>query len=528
MAEFISKNTPSDSSATSHPFTCVSCGIAFQTSQLQKDHKRTEWHRYNLLRRSESLNPVTLEFFNQRVSAAQAERDAKVAKLFYKKRCDSCDSVYKSHNAYESHLASRKHQLNAAAAQGKTPKQQIPPSRIAGRTDHQVSEATASLKDVRITPVMSNVNADEKHVIMPASSSMSNLPIDPNIICLFCNYRSPNQKLNVNHMSVQHSMFIPELEFIVDLDGLLAYLSIKVRDDNQCISCNSLKKSRTALQDHMRDSGHCKIAYETEEEQLEIGDFYDFRSTYSDEEASDGDEPQEQKLQAQQAKLGKQMNLSDTLSGPSNAFREGDDSDAGGSNGDGWETDSTDDSVASELIGRVYTDTSREDRFIKLAKNQHHSHFDARPHQSADGWHSHAHSHHAVFRTEYELHLPSGKSVGHRSLNRYFRQNLHNHPPPRMRSPPPPKRAIISNSDTEDDEDEDAETGDRSSNQLASLVRDRGRQLISQSIKNGMAGVKGKSQKRAQRAERNDAIRSSLAVSMRAQREYKVTTKNAL
>ncbi|KAK4899584.1 pre-60S factor rei1 [Elasticomyces elasticus] len=42
----------------------------------------------------------------------------------------------------------------------------------------------------------------------------------------------------------------------------------------------------------MRDRGHCMIAYNSEEEQMDIGEFYDFRSTYSDEDSEDEEEEQ--------------------------------------------------------------------------------------------------------------------------------------------------------------------------------------------------------------------------------------------
>ncbi|MCJ1225152.1 hypothetical protein MMC12_001801 [Toensbergia leucococca] len=39
-----------------------------------------------------------------------------------------------------------------------------------------------------------------------------------------------------------------------------------------------------------------------------------------------------------------------------------------------------------------------------------------------------------ITSSEYELHLPSGKTLGHRSHARYYRQNLHNYPTPAERA----------------------------------------------------------------------------------------------
>jgi len=44
-------------------------------------------------------------------------------------------------------------------------------------------------------------------------------------------------------------------------------------------------------------------------------------------------------------------------------------------------------------------------------------------------FHSHAHiTNTAVFYDEHEMHLPSGRVAGHRSLKKYYRQNLHSYP----------------------------------------------------------------------------------------------------
>ena len=110
--------------------------------------------------------------------------------------------------------------------------------------------------------------------------------------CLFCNYVSPTMDLNLNHMSRQHSFFIPEKDYLVDLAGLINYLSETVNVLHQCLFCHKQVHTSSGVQTHMRDRGHCMIAYGTEEEQMDVGEFYDFRSTYSDEESeTEEDEP---------------------------------------------------------------------------------------------------------------------------------------------------------------------------------------------------------------------------------------------
>ena len=42
--------------------------------------------------------------------------------------------------------------------------------------------------------------------------------------CLFCDRSSADAEKNVEHMTKGHSFFIPNIEFLVDLQGLLNYL----------------------------------------------------------------------------------------------------------------------------------------------------------------------------------------------------------------------------------------------------------------------------------------------------------------
>lgn len=46
--------------------------------------------------------------------------------------------------------------------------------------------------------------------------------------CMFCNHRSESLVDNVKHMSVAHSFFIPDADYLVDMEGLLVYLADKI------------------------------------------------------------------------------------------------------------------------------------------------------------------------------------------------------------------------------------------------------------------------------------------------------------
>jgi pre-60S factor REI1 len=363
--------------------------------------------RYNLKRRVASLPPISSEVFAEKVISAQASNSAAAAKATFEKFCEACQKTYYSENAFLNHLGSQKHKIKDAVLR-KCGTRDETGSIISGafslgepinsptgevlqrnRAISDASDLTNGVKGVTLVDrTKSNGASEEQSGLASEKSTEENRAL---LHCLFCNYKSPNPKLNVHHMVKYHGMFIPEQEYLVDLEGLIKYFYAKIMENSECLYCHKIKQSPSAVQTHMRDKGHCMIAFETEDEMLEVGQFYDFSSTYSDEEDETTDD------------------------------QDGGDEDAG------WETDSSTSSVDTAEIGSIPID-DHSHQYAKLSKHKHHSHEDPRPHRNADGFHSHAHNHsRAAFYSDYELHLPSGRTAGHRSLARYFRQNLRNY-----------------------------------------------------------------------------------------------------
>jgi pre-60S factor REI1 len=477
--------------------------------------------RYNLKRRIASLPPITSELFNEKVLQARAASAAEADKAYFEQSCEACQRTYQSEKSYQNHLSSQKHKHNVIAmAKRKGTKpiddeagsmisstfslgEPLPTSKgedVDSDAEKEFNEMVegltkTDLKD-RSSPVKRPSNPHlsavgqrkEDHPVSDspqARESESSTPIQskgdqkwPLEACLFCNYTSPTIQLNMHHMERFHGMFVPEKQYLVDLDGLLKLLQQRVHEAHQCLYCGKEKSNAFAVQTHMRDTGHCKIPYTTEEEQLDIGDFYDFRSTYSDGEDSDEENSAEDGPNGG-AKLGAPRKAK--ITGPDGEdIKEGED--------DGWETDSSASSLDSADLTAVPAEAHYH-QYERLGKHPHHSHNDPRHHHQADGWHSHAHKHtHAAFYDDYELHLPSGKSVGHRSLNRYYRQNLHNYPTAEERA----ERLAIeaAKEDDSDDEGKSPQVGNEG----------RGRAIVRRDAA-GMLGVTVQNRKSVQRAE---------------------------
>jgi len=96
----------------------------------------------------------------------------------------------------------------------------------------------------------------------------------------------------MQHMTTAHSFFMPDIEYLVDLEGLVAYLAEKISDGKLCLWCNEKTKSFYSIksvQQHMLDKGHCKMLHEGAA-LAEYADFYDYSASYPDQEAVDADE----------------------------------------------------------------------------------------------------------------------------------------------------------------------------------------------------------------------------------------------
>lgn len=484
---------------------------------------KSDWHRYNLKRRVAALPPISSEVFTEKVVQARAATSAEADRAGFQQTCDVCEKSYFSENSYKNHLGSQKHKAKEMALQRKGPSVQgddassvmsstislgepLPAEKedLDSDAEDQFSEVVEGLKKTDLNaserpspvkrPSAPQPPADTEPTTLgslpdaPSDAASTATPVHTLTLksCLFCNYDSPTVKLNVHHMEKQHGMFIPEKQYLVDEEGLIKSLQERIQELCECLYCGKMKNNAFAVQTHMRDKGHCKIPFTTEDEQLEIGEFYDFRSTYSDDEEDDDDEDESMDgdKQGGGAKLG--------------AKRE---TKAVGEDGDeimedeGWETDSSASSCDSEDLTSIPVDQHYH-QYERLDKHPHHSSHDPRAHHQVDGWHSHAHKHRAIFYDDTSLHLPSGRAVGHRSLNRYYRQNLHSHPSPEERE----YRLALEGGAVEPDES-NADNHVLARREGRGEGRGRGGALISRS-EGGMLGVAEDKKREVKRAEK--------------------------
>lgn len=254
---------------------------------MQRQHYKTDWHRYNLKRKVAELPVVSAEEFQRRV-LIQREKDD-LDNRSTSVHCNVCRKNFSTQNAYENHLNSKKHKVGVV--EGTSPAHE---KQTCINEDFQKTQVLNDSPKVRVSQctrmeVVSD-NSDVEEVDSDEWDEEENPILNNN--CLFCSHHSANMMKNLKHMSLEHSFFIPDAEYVIDMKGLLTYLGEKVSQGFMCLWCNDRGKtfySVQAAQQHMQDKGHCKMLHEGEA-LAEYTDFYDYSSSYPDQQESNADE----------------------------------------------------------------------------------------------------------------------------------------------------------------------------------------------------------------------------------------------
>ncbi|KAG2183738.1 hypothetical protein INT43_006749 [Umbelopsis isabellina] len=277
-------------------FTCMACQVAFRSSDGQRNHYRSDWHRYNLKRKVADLPPITAAQFDQKLQTNQEKTKEKEAEQeAFTGECQPCKKSFGTQGSFNSHIQSKKHKEAVAKA--------------ASRPQKTVAEAKNNTKiEKSATPeLVVDENMSESEVNELIDKRIAEAVRLDELDCLFCSHKATTFEDNMTHMTKAHSFFIPDIEYLADLSGLIKYLGEKISVGNTCLYCNGKGraiKSLEAVRAHMLDKGHCKIAYESEEDAMEVVDFYDFSSSYPE-----GFDPENADADAELSQLASDIRL---------------------------------------------------------------------------------------------------------------------------------------------------------------------------------------------------------------------------
>ncbi|KRZ92900.1 Protein disulfide-isomerase, partial [Trichinella sp. T8] len=204
-------------------------------SPTVRQHFHSEWHVYNLKREIADLKPVKLEEFEAKVVEHKAETSDNTSKVEF---CKVCNKNFRSLESYQAHIRSKLHQENVIHY-----KQFLEENGL----DGEIDENDIAFQDSNLVQSEVEEEPSKKSEVLQQ--------------CLFCTHKAADLEHNLEHMSLRHGFFIPEVDYCCNLQGLISHLNTKC---------------------------HCKL-YHDNDAMLEYSDFYNYEyETSSDDESDDG------------------------------------------------------------------------------------------------------------------------------------------------------------------------------------------------------------------------------------------------
>ena len=116
------------------------------------------------------------------------------------------------------------------------------------------------------------VDQTAKAAIIGAEKAVNNIVANTSI---FDNEEFSTTDECVQYMAEKFGFFIPDLECLVDLEGLLVYLGEKVKIKGRCLYCQQTFFPGESCRNHMICESHCKLRYENSVDKEEYEEFYD-------------------------------------------------------------------------------------------------------------------------------------------------------------------------------------------------------------------------------------------------------------
>ncbi len=242
---------------------CNTCLASFPSMEVIKDHYRSDWHCFNSKRRAQGLTILRREQFLELVKSN--------TKSAPKASTKSAVTTFK-----EDH--SKVKQVAVAVKPTAPATTTAPTTTTTTETEEQHKEEG---------------EAEEQEEEEEENEEVSKRVYEPKLgshVSVFDDKECKSAEDCLQYMSFKFGFFIPDIEYLVDLDGFLSYCNEKVKLGGVCLCCQKVFPDGRACQHHMQAKSHCKIAYENDVDAEEYEDFYDFSATYEDVDDVDLDE----------------------------------------------------------------------------------------------------------------------------------------------------------------------------------------------------------------------------------------------
>ena len=249
-------------------YTCLTApGIVFETKDEFTKHYKSEWHRYNLKRKTAQLPMLSEADFEARRAAAQA----------------SAPKAKEDGHVKPEKRDARKHRQEKMKRGG---------FRAVGGGGANVLDSVGGFRAARAapdaggaapaSPAAGGDALEEDGTEEDAEPEVEEITAEarPND-SFFDNRRFDSPEAALEYMQAKYGFYVPEAAYLVDTTGLCKYLCAKVKQGRTCLFCQREFRSYRACQQHMIDKSHLKLAYHTDEEVGELSEYYDFSATYA-------------------------------------------------------------------------------------------------------------------------------------------------------------------------------------------------------------------------------------------------------
>lgn len=214
-------------------YVCRASRLIFKTKEAYLEHLKSDLYQFNLKRRSVGLNPITPAQWEQ----LKKQKEEENQKSGTRKK--------KGHIKNKIRAENRKKRREAAKEHEKQRKEE-----------------------------MSQMTEDE--IIEEMIEGKESIPIHRS---LFCSYESKDLESNLDFMKKTYGFIIPERDLCHNIEGLVSYLGEKIGIGNYSIWNNKQFRSVQSCQQHMRDTGTCKMLWHGNE--FEYEDFYDLEAIFN-------------------------------------------------------------------------------------------------------------------------------------------------------------------------------------------------------------------------------------------------------
>lgn len=292
---FMEQITTGASASSRTTFTCNACALTFPSSDIQRFHMKSDWHRYNLKRKLEGLLPISSEEFQIKIERFNKIKESGILddykystdekkdnEVYRTKEVSKAEEISDVADYEESSEEDEDDHDNMSVEYEVEPEEKLAfnVNKLNAGIDISDTDGTEIYKttDFNMTTASEYTSRDPTtDGDSDISSESDNEKEEPDELtvndCVFCYHTSKDSERNIKHMFTKHGFYIPERSFLSDLEGLLSFIDYIINCEEHCLVC---EYQGTGIKHHLEKKGHSRMLYETPKQKALFKDYYDF------------------------------------------------------------------------------------------------------------------------------------------------------------------------------------------------------------------------------------------------------------